>query len=78
MGRVPRLWRIAPATIAAVCRVTGQSATINRLIGGLRVDSSLIRHRLRWQSPVSLSDGLADVARWYLDQVELRRTGIAG
>jgi len=66
MDRRPRLWSIAPAMLAAVGRLSGQGAAIDRLIGSLRVDSSLIRTRLGWSPPVALGDGLSDVARWYL------------
>lgn len=78
MGRAPRLWRVAPATLAALGRLTGQSATIDRVIGSLRVDSSLIRRRLGWSPAVSLSAGLAEVAQWYLEVAREQRTGAAG
>jgi len=69
MDRRPRLWSVAPATLAALGRLTGQRAAIDRLVGSLRVDSSLIRTRLGWSPPVTLGDGLSDVARWYLREL---------
>lgn len=66
MDRRPRLWSVAPATLVALGRLTGQGAAIARLTTSLRVDSSLIRTRLGWSPPVAMIDGLSDVARWYV------------
>jgi nucleoside-diphosphate-sugar epimerase len=46
-------------------RLTGRTPQIERLIGSLQVDTSLIRTQLGWQPPHSLDDGLAATARWY-------------
>jgi UDP-glucose 4-epimerase len=66
MDRRPRLWSVAPATLVALGRLTGQGAAIARLTTSLQVDSSLIRTRLGWSPPVVMIDGLSDVARWYM------------
>ncbi|MGF6724944.1 nucleoside-diphosphate-sugar epimerase [Paraburkholderia sp. GAS41] len=46
-------------------RLTHRSPQIERLIGGLQVDTNRIRAVLGWQPPHSLDDGLAATACWY-------------
>jgi len=65
LGRPSRLIPVPPALLAAVGRLTGRSAEIERLITSLRVDSSRIRHELGWVPPVSVEQGLMETVMWF-------------
>jgi UDP-glucose 4-epimerase len=47
--------------------MTGKEAAVDRLFGSLVVDSSKARQKLGWKPPVTLDNGLAATARWYLE-----------
>jgi nucleoside-diphosphate-sugar epimerase len=65
--RVPRLLDVPPALIRTTARVLGKTATAERLIGSLTVDSTRIRQRLGWMPPFSLDQGLSETARWFVE-----------
>ena len=46
-------------------KLTGRSATVNRLTGSLAVDSSKIRRELGWKPPFTMEEGLQDTAQWF-------------
>lgn len=68
MGRSARLWRVPPVLLRLAGTLTGKSADVDRLIGSLLVDSSRIRAELDWTPPFTVAEGLAQTARWFLDQ----------
>lgn len=43
----------------------GKTSALNKLCGTLQVDSSFARRALNWDQPISLYQGLSDVALWY-------------
>jgi nucleoside-diphosphate-sugar epimerase len=45
--------------------LAGKRKEVDRLLGSLSVDSSLIRGELGWSPPFSMEDGLAETAKWY-------------
>ncbi len=47
--------------------VTGRRKQVERLIGSLTVDSRQIQEKLNWSPPYSLSEGIRQTAKWYLD-----------
>ena len=60
-----RLLPVPVGCMRVVGRLTRRSSQVERLIGSLQVDSSLIRSVLDWEPRYSLDDGLAATARWY-------------
>jgi nucleoside-diphosphate-sugar epimerase len=62
----PRLMAIPVPLLRAAGRLGGCSATVERLVGSLCVDSASIRDALDWRPPHSLDEGLTHTARWYL------------
>ena len=44
------------------------TATVNRLIGSLSVDSSKIRQELGWKPPFTMEEGLRETAEWFKRQ----------
>ncbi|CAG9213166.1 UDP-glucose 4-epimerase [Paraburkholderia sabiae] len=65
LGKPARLLPVPAAWLRAAGRLTGRSAQIDRLIGGLQVDTSHIRDVLGWQQPYSTDEGLSATADWY-------------
>jgi UDP-glucose 4-epimerase len=45
--------------------LTGRSDVVQRLIGSLQIDSSLVRRTLDWTPPQSVAASMAETARWY-------------
>jgi nucleoside-diphosphate-sugar epimerase len=70
LGVKPRLasFPLAPLRLAAA--LAGQGAGFSSLTGSLQVDCSRIRRELDWQPRYSLTQGLTETARWYLDSGE--------
>ena len=44
----------------------GKRAEIDRLVGSLQVDSNKTCELLNWKAPVSVKDGIREMAQWYL------------
>lgn len=61
LGRPARLIAVPPSLLILGGRLTGRSATINRLLGSLIVDDSPLR-QLGWTPPHSLRDGVRRMA----------------
>jgi len=57
----------APAGLLRLCgMLVGRSAEISRLCGSLVVDIAQTRTDLAWSPPLSVDEGLARTAAWYL------------
>jgi nucleoside-diphosphate-sugar epimerase len=67
LGVRPRLLPCPPALLRLGAALSGRQGEISRLTGSLTVDSSRIRRELEWRPPFTLTQGLAQTARWYLD-----------
>lgn len=65
MGHRARLLPCPPVVLKAAGRLTGRSGQLERLLGGLRVDSGRIRRDLNWTPPYTLQQGLQATAAWY-------------
>lgn len=63
LGRSARLLPAPVALLKAAGILTGRSAEVERLVGSLEVDISATRSILGWEPPVSLADGLTEMAR---------------
>jgi nucleoside-diphosphate-sugar epimerase len=63
-GRSARLWP-APVTLMRLAgRLTGKSASVDRLLGSLAVDITRIRQTLSWNPLYTLDEGLRQTAHW--------------
>lgn len=49
--------------------LTGKTATVNRLVESLTVNSSKIRQELGWVPPFTMEEGLRETAEWFKKQV---------
>lgn len=59
------LWPCPLFLLRRAAYIAGKRSEIDRLLDSLVVDSSRICSRLGWQAPYSMSQGLAEVSRWY-------------
>lgn len=60
-----RLVAISPVILTMLAQIFGKTATVDRLLGSLTIDSSKIRQTLDWQPPFNLAQGLEHTARWF-------------
>jgi len=67
LGVRARLLPCPPALMRIGGALTGRAGEIARLTGSLQVDSARIRRELQWQPPFTLTQGLEQTARWYLE-----------
>lgn len=65
LKRPARLWPLPARVLRAAGALTGKGGEVDRLIGSLVVDSSPIRDELGWRPPYTVSEGLAETARWF-------------
>lgn len=67
MGRRSRMWRASPELLRRLGTMLGRRAEIDRLVDSLQVDISRTCDSLSWHPPISLEDGVARTAKWYLE-----------
>lgn len=60
-----RLLPVPPALLHLAGRLTGRTAVVDRLVGELRLDCSLIREAIGWRPPYTTEQGLRETAAWY-------------
>jgi len=65
LGVPARLLPVPMPLLAAVARLAGRSAALEKIAGDFVVDPRLIETTLDWRPPVSLADMLAQTAAWY-------------
>ncbi|WDD93198.1 SDR family oxidoreductase [Burkholderia sp. FERM BP-3421] len=65
LGKPARLIPVPPGLLRALGRLTGRSASIERLTGSLHIDTTHIRQVLGWQPPYTTRQGMAATAAWY-------------
>ena len=65
MDMPARLFACSPSLLRLAGTVTGRGAAVNRLLGSLTVDSSMIRQDLGWLPPFTMDEGLRETARWF-------------
>ena len=65
LGVAPRLVPVPEFLVRTVLSALGRGELIDRLLGSLRVDSSLVRRELDWTPPFSVAEGLARTATWF-------------
>lgn len=66
LGRSSRLFPFPVGMIRFTGKMVGKTATVDRLVGSLHVDSAKIRRELGWTPPYTLPEGLRATAEWYL------------
>ena len=69
MNRSARLISMPESMLRLAGAVTGKSAEVARLCGSLRVDMDATRRQVGWVPSVSVDEGLARTARWYVEEV---------
>ena len=67
MNRPVRLLPIPLALLRVGGSLLGKRGEVDRLMGSLQVDSGHTRAQLGWTPPVSVEDGLWEMARWYFE-----------
>ena len=67
LGKPARLFALPASLLAGLAGLVGRRADVQRLTGSLIVDDSRIRRELGWIPPRTLDEGLAQMARAWLD-----------
>ncbi|MBN3841280.1 SDR family oxidoreductase [Burkholderia sp. Ac-20349] len=65
LGKPARLFPVPVGVLRAVGKLTGRTAAIDRLTGGLQLDTGCIARVLDWRPPHSTRQGLEATAAWY-------------
>jgi UDP-4-keto-D-QuiNAc 4-reductase len=68
LGRPARLLPVPVTVLRALGALSGRRAEVERLCGSLIVDISSTCSELGWKPPVTVDDGLARTAAWYLSR----------
>jgi nucleoside-diphosphate-sugar epimerase len=72
----PRLLGCPVSVLEMAGRVLGRSSEMARLTRSLQVDSRRIRDELGWKPPYTVTQGMADTARWYHAHVDHRARAV--
>jgi len=67
LGKPARLFALPASLLEGLAGLAGRRADVQRLTGSLVVDDSRIRRELGWLPPRTLDEGLAQMARAWLD-----------
>lgn len=67
MGRPSRMWKASPDVLRKLAAMLGRRAEVDRLVDSLQVDISQTCDSLKWRPPITLEDGIARTAKWYLE-----------
>ena len=65
LGVPSRLFPVPVSLMRLAGKLTGKTATVNRLMGSLTVEGSKIRRELGWVPPFTMDEGLAETAKWF-------------
>lgn len=68
MERPARLFPMPLVLLRAIASVAGRRTALEKLSASLQVDASATFAALEWRPPVSLRAGIAETARWYMQQ----------
>ena len=71
LGRPIRLFPFSLNLLRLLAKIIGRSEAVDRLLNSFAVDSSRICTELGWTPRVTMTEGLAETARWYLQSVQL-------
>lgn len=78
LHRPARLLPVPAGLLRLGGRLTGRRDAVERLLGSLEVDASLIRRELGWTPPFSPDEGLQATADWYRSHRKLDPGGTGG
>ena len=67
LDRPLRLFPVPERFIRLAARLALKENAVSRLLDSLVIDSSQAQALLGWTPPMTLDDGLATTARWYLE-----------
>ncbi len=67
LGKPARLIPVPRGILEAGLKMAGKSDMADRLCGSLQVDISKTKQLLGWRPPVTVDEGLAKTARWFLE-----------
>lgn len=70
LGKSARLFALPAPLLEGLAGLAGRRADVQRLTGSLIVDDSRIRRELGWIPPCTLDEGLAQMARAWLDSAK--------
>jgi nucleoside-diphosphate-sugar epimerase len=65
LGVAPRLFRAPESALRYGLSMAGKRNVLDRIVGSLRIDASLVRRELGWSPPCPVGIGLARTARWF-------------
>jgi len=65
LGKPARLLPVPPGLLQFAGGLVGRAASVARLTGSLRVDSSALSHDLNWHPPYGVDQGLELTADWF-------------
>jgi nucleoside-diphosphate-sugar epimerase len=69
LGKPPRLFPFSLTLLRQLAKVAGMSEAVSRLLDSLSVDCSKICTELDWIPRFTMTEGLAETAKWYLQSV---------
>jgi nucleoside-diphosphate-sugar epimerase len=69
LGKPPRLFPFSLTLLRQLAKVAGKSEAVSRLLDSLSVDGSKICTELGWTPRVTMTEGLAQTAKWYLQSI---------
>ncbi len=72
LGRPSRLMPVPAGWLKWTGRLIGKRKEMDRLMGSLAVDSSLIRQELGWLPPYTMTEGIGQTALWYRERMNQR------
>lgn len=67
LGRHSRLFVVPEPLIRLAARLASKEEAVSRLLDSLVVDSGKAQGLIGWTPPITLDDGLAATAQWYLE-----------
>jgi nucleoside-diphosphate-sugar epimerase len=68
MGMKARLWSVPVPLLRGLSALARREAEVARLVDSLQVDVGETCELLQWRAPVSLEDGVARTAKWFVEQ----------
>lgn len=66
MGKRPCLFAVPLSLTRSVLKRVGRQELSQRVFGSLQVDAKMTRDILEWEPPFTMTAGLEEVGRWYL------------
>jgi UDP-glucose 4-epimerase len=70
LGRPVRFLPVSERILRLAAGLVGKRSAVDRLLGSLEIDSSMVRQKLEWEPPVKLDLGLEATVSWYLDSLK--------